>query len=117
MTAITSGTNWSIYKYHADLCKVLTNPKRLRAIELLQKKEYSVNDLAEAIGVSSTNMSQHLTVMRKARIVETRQEGTTVYYSLAYPEIAAACALIHQVAMDQLSTAGELAKSAQERFK
>ncbi len=82
------------YRRHAELCKVLTDPKRLMLIDALRAGELSVGDLAEKIGATLANTSQHLTVMRTAGLVEGTRDGTTVRYRLAEPAIIAACDIV-----------------------
>jgi DNA-binding transcriptional ArsR family regulator len=85
------------YRLHADVCKVLTDPKRLMLLDTLRSGERSVGKLAAAIGVSLPNASQHLAVLRSAGLVEGRRVGTTVVYHLAEPAIADACDIIHAI--------------------
>jgi len=75
------------YQRHADLCKVLVDPKRLMLLDALRDGEASVSALAERIGMSLTNASQHLGVMRHAGLVAPRRVGTTVYYRISEPTI------------------------------
>jgi DNA-binding transcriptional ArsR family regulator len=58
-----------IFELHARFCKSLSNPKRLIILAALAKGEKSVGYLAEAIGVTLANISQHLTVLRSHNIV------------------------------------------------
>lgn len=85
------------YRLHAEVCKVLTDPKRLMLIDSLRAGERSVGELAEAIGVSLPNASQHLAVLRGAGLVDARRIGTTVRYRLAEPRIVEACDVIHEI--------------------
>jgi ArsR family transcriptional regulator, virulence genes transcriptional regulator len=85
------------YRLHADVCKVLTDPKRLMLLDALRMGDRSVGELADAIGVALPNASQHLAVMRAAGLVDSRRAGTTVLYRLAEPGIIAACDVIHGI--------------------
>lgn len=85
------------YRLHADLCKVLTDPKRLMILDALRHGDRSVSELAEAIGVALPNASQHLAVMRNAGLVESRRAGTTIIYRLAEPTIVDACDIVHRI--------------------
>jgi ArsR family transcriptional regulator len=90
------------FRLHAELCKVLTDPKRLMVLQALRAGERSVGELADVVGMSLPNASQHLSVMRHAGLVATRREGTTVFYSLAEPRIAQACDIVHQIVLDRM---------------
>lgn len=85
------------YELHAAICSVLTDPKRLRLIDALRTGERSVTELAESVGCSLANASQHLAVMRAAGLVGTRRVGRTVLYELAEPELVEACDVIHRI--------------------
>ncbi len=86
-----------IFKLQADFCKTVANEKRLKIIFLLAKKECSVGEIAEAIGVSISNVSQHLFVLRSRSIVKTRKDGHTVYYTLIHPKLYEACVMMRSV--------------------
>lgn len=93
------------YRLHAEVCKVLTDPKRLMLLDALRDGERSVGELAVAIGVTLPNASQHLAVLRGAGLVEGRRSGTTVTYRLAEPAIVEACDIIHAVVARRLGQA------------
>ncbi len=101
-----------LYERQARICQVLTEPKRLRLIHALREGERAVGDLATTIGVSYSNASQHLGIMRDGGLVVTRREGTTIYYRLAYPQIVAACDLVRDILRAQLADGAALADSA-----
>ena len=96
------------YRLHAELCKVLTDPKRLALLDALRTDDRSVGELAEAIGATLANTSQHLAVMRSAGLVEGQRDGTTVRYRIAEPAITAACDIVHGIVDRRLArrTAG-----------
>jgi DNA-binding transcriptional ArsR family regulator len=85
------------YRRHAAICRVLTDPKRLMLLDVLRGGERSVGELAEVIGVSLPNASQHLAVLRTAGLVDGRRVGTTVRYELAEPAIVEACDVIDRI--------------------
>ncbi len=85
------------YRLHAEVCKVLTDPKRLMLLDALRPGERSVGELAAMIGVALPNASQHLAVLRSAGLVDGRRVGTTVLYRLAEPGIIDACDIIHAI--------------------
>jgi len=92
------------YQLHADLCKVLTEPKRLVILEALRRGESSVGELAAALGCSLPNVSQHLGVLRHAGLVSAHRVGTTVNYRLSEPRIALACDIVHAIVRDRLGS-------------
>jgi DNA-binding transcriptional ArsR family regulator len=91
------------YRLHAEICKVLTEPKRLVMLDALRHGGRSVSQLAATIGVSLPNASQHLAVMRNAGLVAGRRSGTSITYHLAEPGIVEACDVIHRIVERRLS--------------
>lgn len=89
-----------LFSLHADFCRTLGNPKRLMILDCLSKRESSVGEIAEAIQVPLTNVSQHLNILRAANIVRCRKEGQMVYYRLVDDRITLACATIRSVLLD-----------------
>jgi ArsR family transcriptional regulator len=93
-----------LYERRARICQVLADPKRLRLIDALRDDaERSVGELADVIGASYPNVSQHLNVMRDADLVTSRRNGSTIYYRLAYPQITEACDIVANVLRAQLA--------------
>ena len=93
--------NKEILKLHADFCKIFSNSKRLEILCLLKERALTVNELAEKLGVSKENASQHLALMRMTHILTTRREGVNVYYGIANEKICRACSLM-QEGLEQL---------------
>lgn len=103
-------TNRNLYKIHANICHTLANPKRLEIIDRLRNREMSVTELAVALEISQSNLSQHLALMRERGILTTRREGLNVYYALSNPKIIQACDLMRQVLLEYLESGVELAR-------
>ena len=91
-----------VFQRQAELCKSLSDVKRLRIIHELRNGPKSVGELAEVLKLKQSNASQHLAVLRKAGIIIPRREQSTVYYSLVSPKIAEACDLVREVIADQV---------------
>lgn len=85
------------YRRHAEICKVLTDPKRLMLLDALREQELSVGQLADLLGITLANASQHLSVLRSALLVSSRRHGTTVLYRLTEPRISDACDIIEAI--------------------
>jgi ArsR family transcriptional regulator len=76
-----------LYERTARFFRALGHPARIRVLELLGERERSVGDLVGEIGLESSHLSQQLAVLRRAGLVTTRKQGTTVFYTLAAPRI------------------------------
>jgi DNA-binding transcriptional ArsR family regulator len=72
----------------AELFKALAHPARVRVLELLTEGERSVGALAKQSGLEPSHLSQHLTLLRRAGIVDSRRVKNTVLCSLRDPETA-----------------------------
>ena len=105
-----------IFELHADLCKTLSNPKRLMILALLAKKEMNVGEIAEVIAVPLSNVSQHLSLLKAQSLVQTRKEGQTVHYSLSDRRIIQACTLIRSVLLDKMKERGQIAQETDSRY-
>jgi ArsR family transcriptional regulator len=92
------------YRLHAEVCRVLTDPKRLMLLDVLRGGERSVGDLAQELGCSLANASQHLAVLRSAGLVDTRRTGTTILYRMSEPELMEACDAISRIVGRRLAT-------------
>lgn len=66
----------------ATFLKALSNDRRLAIACLLARSEMSVGELEVLVGVSQSALSQHLARLRRDRLVKTRREAQTIYYSL-----------------------------------
>lgn len=61
--------------------KALSDPTRIRILNLLFYKEYSVNEIAESLDLRQSTVSHQLSFLKNLRLVKYRREGTTLYYS------------------------------------
>jgi DNA-binding transcriptional ArsR family regulator len=82
----------------AGLLKLLANENRLLILcRLVVAGEMSVGDLAEAVDLSQSALSQHLAKMREDDLVATRREAQTVFYRIADPNAARLLALLKDI--------------------
>jgi DNA-binding transcriptional ArsR family regulator len=79
----------------AGFLKALGNEKRLQILCRLHDGELSVSELQRAVGLSQSALSQHLARLRKDRLVLTRRESQTIYYSLAERAVTDVIAVLH----------------------
>src|SRR3989304_6230450 len=73
----------ALYEQFARIGHALSTPKRLEILDLLGQGERSVEVLAREAALSVPNASQHLRVLRSARLVDSRRGGLYVHYKLA----------------------------------
>ena len=77
----------AIYEQFARIGKAVSSPKRLELLDLLCQGPRTVEVLAKESGLTVANASQHLQVLRSARLAETEKEGLFVTYRLADPAV------------------------------
>ncbi|MFL0087603.1 metalloregulator ArsR/SmtB family transcription factor [Tenacibaculum maritimum] len=73
----------SIYQEISNVGKALSNPHRLRILNLISQDDYSVEQIATEINASIANASQHLQVLKKVKLLKTSKKGHYVIYSLS----------------------------------
>lgn len=96
-----------LYKIHAEMCKVFSNPTRLEILNLLRDGKMSVTELIEKTRLSQANVSQHLSIMNSKGIVASNRNGKNVYYALAHPRIIKAFDIIREVLAEKLKKNGK----------
>jgi rhodanese-related sulfurtransferase/DNA-binding transcriptional ArsR family regulator len=83
MKVPASGFRPLLFEQFARVARALANPHRLQLVELLAQGERRVDELARQTGLSMANTSQHLQSLRHGGLVESRRDGTAIYYRLA----------------------------------
>ena len=103
----------AIWSLQSEVMKILASPRRLEILHLLADEPKEVGRLADEMGISQPNVSQHLAVMRAAGIVEAERDGREVRYRLTDLDVIAACDLMRGVLMRRLARLGELSEISQ----
>ncbi len=70
------------------ILKAMSNDRRLVILNSLVESEKSVGELEDIVGLSQSALSQHLARLRRDRIVKTRRQAQTIYYSLLDKNVA-----------------------------
>ena len=65
------------------ITKALADANRLRAISLLEQQELCLCQIVEVLGLASSTVSRHMSILHQARLVESRKEGRWAYFWLA----------------------------------
>lgn len=92
----------------ADLFKALAHPARVRALEVLADGERNVSDLQVEVGIESSHLSQQLGVLRRAGLVTTRREGSSVYYAIKDPLVVDLLAIAKALLLTSLRETQDL---------
>lgn len=107
-TKTTMKKNTEIFERQARICRAFAHRGRLQILDLLGQGELGVSDLQEELGISKTNMSQHLSILKSVGVITTRREGKQIYCKLAMPEVKQACQLIRKVLQAQIAASHRL---------
>jgi ArsR family transcriptional regulator len=105
-----------VYQAKAEFFRILGHPVRIRTLELLRDGERTVGDLQNALGLDSSGTSQHLGVLRRHGVLESRRDGTNVYYRVRDPRTFQLLEVARQILTSHLAESqgllGQLAESA-----
>lgn len=99
----------SLYEQLARVGKALSSPKRLELVDLLSQGPRTVEALADQAALSVANASQHLQVLRAARLVEAEKQGLYVEYRLADDEVGRFFLALRGLAESRLAEVSQVA--------
>ena len=99
------------YAQLARVGKALAAPKRLELLDLLGQGPRTVESLAEQAAISVANASQHLQVLRAARLVDAAKKGLYAEYRLADPEVGALVVGLRRLADARLAEVAQLTRT------
>ncbi len=105
----------ALYAQFARIGHAVSSPKRLELLDLLGQGEKTVEQLAEQTATAVKNTSAHLRALRQARLVETRRDGTYVWYRLADEAVAAFLLALQTLGRHRYAEVREVAESYLER--
>jgi rhodanese-related sulfurtransferase len=97
-----------LFQQFGSLGGALSSPNRLELLDILCQGEHTVEDLARQTGLSISNVSQHLRVMKNARLVESKKQGLYVHYSVADPAVIAFWGAFRSLAVSRLADVREV---------
>ena len=97
-----------ISEVKAEFFKTLSHPARIRVLELLRDGKLSVGELIPKVGLEPSHLSQQLSALRRANIVDSRKKGSTVYYSITDNRIFELLEVAKQIIASSLTEARDL---------
>lgn len=97
-----------LYQLKAEFFKTLGHPARIRILELLAQREWSVAELLPEIGLEASHLSQQLGVLRRAGVVTSRKQGNSVIYAMSSPDMSTLMAVARRVLTDMLNDQADL---------
>ena len=93
------------YRIQARMVKALAHPTRLQMLALLREGEHCACEFGPLMGLGQANVSQHLAVLRRAHLVDTRRDGVRVMYSLSDERTGDVLDTLAHIARDQFAEA------------
>src|SRR3989338_3627997 len=99
-----------IFEMHAEVCKSMANPTRLRIMSLLRGGEKSVKELKKQLELPKANLSQHLGILRQRGIISSRRAGLNIYYKVTNPKMIKACEILREVLFELMQESEKLAR-------
>ena len=105
----------AIYEMQANVLRMLAHPRRLEMLHLLADGPMEVGRIAQNLGISQPNVSQHLALLRSSGLVEIERNGREVRYQLADPEVMVACSVMRGFLQRRLSHLSAVAVTADAR--
>lgn len=104
----------ALHEFKAELFKALGHPIRLRILEILGTGEKTVSELQAALEIEASSVSQQLSLMRARQLVNTRKNGTNVFYTVRDPLIFDVLAIARQIFENQVAQMNSLLDSDPE---
>lgn len=91
-----------IYNLHAEICKTLASPVRLKIINTLRDKKLSAGDLIKKLSINKVSLSHHMAILVQKGVVISERRGKKVFYQLRDTEIIKACDIMRNVLINYL---------------
>lgn len=101
----------TIYNEVARVTKALVHPSRLEILELLAQREWSVEELANALGMPIGKCSRHLQLLKEARLVNAVRHGLFIHYSLAGDDVGDVHSSLIRLAENRLAEVDRLMRT------
>lgn len=80
-----------------EICKIFSNPCRLKILMSLRGGPKTVSDIISATSSSQSSVSQHLSMMKSRGVLDTKRDGSHIHYHIKYPEIMDAFDIMRKV--------------------
>jgi rhodanese-related sulfurtransferase len=101
----------ALFEAFSGVAKALASGRRAELIDVLSQGERSVEELADEIDQSVANTSHHLRSLAQAGLVQTRRDGTRIFYSVASERVGELWAALRDVAADHVAGIDRLAQA------
>ena len=99
-----------VTKLTADFFKTLSHPVRVNILRLLRDGERCVCELIEDMDIEQSNLSQHLGVLKKQGLLDSRKDGQKVMYRVVYPSVFDVVSAVEKTLSEQIAHSQGLLK-------
>ena len=98
----------SIFEFQADFCKAMGNPVRLQVLHTLRGHPKTVSEIAHETGLSQSNVSRQLGVLRGIGVVNHQRHGMEMLYILTDPQVGEVCDLVRKVLSEHMQRRSQI---------
>lgn len=99
-----------VIKLTAELFKALGHPVRIKILHMLSEGERCVCEMIDEVDIEQSNLSQHLGVLKKQGLIDSRKDGQWVRYWIAYPSVIGLIAAAEKTLSEQIGHSQSLLK-------
>lgn len=92
-----------VYRELSRVTQAISNPKRMELIDVLSQKGYSVEELSKEIAMSVASTSQHLQVLKSAKLVDTQRQGNFIIYSITDDNVLKLVSAVKELGFNKIA--------------
>ena len=109
--------NSPLRNFKAQVFQALAHPTRIAIVEALRDGEVGAGALLTHLQVEAANLSQHLSVLRDAGLVDVRREGTSAFYFASDPGVFEMCSIVCDGVFKQMRGENQILQKATRQLK
>ena len=99
----TSSFKEQVYQELSRVTHAISHPKRMELIDVLSQRDFSVEELSTEIGMSMASTSQHLQVLKAAKLVKTNRNGNFIMYSVSDDSVLKLIAVVRELGFRKIA--------------
>ncbi|MEK7200049.1 MAG: metalloregulator ArsR/SmtB family transcription factor [Bacteroidota bacterium] len=99
----TSSIKEQVYQELSRVTHAISNPKRMELIDVLSQKSYSVEELSNEITMSMASTSQHLQVLKSAKLVDSYRQGNFIIYSITDDSVLKLASVVKELGFRKIA--------------
>lgn len=103
-----------VYERLAEVSSAFSHPIRLQILDLLEEKNHNCTEILDVINIPKPNLSQHLNVLKRAQLVDSKKSGLYQIYFINNPEIWRSFKVLKQTLLDHANENNNQQKNNEE---